>query len=681
MERLGSNAARGARSRREEQIVGTERNVSTRRRTTRAPERRTGGRARWSWPAIAVSAGALLALTVTPALSAAAPKASRAHVKSHVRYVSGRLNASGYTVVAVGYNGKIAASKARSFRIAAPDSKVTLQLINVHGKYVGPVVFGGSSKRVITGIKVVKAGVNVGTVDVVASKGYAHVARRLASKNLDKTRWAYAKHGVPIGNGRNLGLVKSKSKGGGTGAGQDQAHVGIPNEFDIAVPGTLVLRALAPAAKAKGASVSAVRSGASREALARAATNSQPPPSGGGSPSSGTQPSNCTPTQGSAPPPGCPPPGEGGPKPGEGGPKPSSISPWMSQMFLSMDETVNVDAAGVTQAEIDSTLQAKLNLKFLNASVNPAELELVEFNCNGLSFCSQGGTGQAQLEGLPLSAGTPNTGGAYQTIPFPSGSLDTATGFGEIVGPAVPKGLLGTDAGGGHEFSLNPNATSAQIGSGDVVTLLVTHKGVTTQIPTTIDFVFNTVPAIASYSDTAGNSGAITYPDTSHLGTQKNPIKVAAGPNGDVVVTFTVLRPQRPGVAGAGEPAFMDIGHLGYAIDYVNNEPHPTTVGGSLPPECPTTSYSNPSSTLSAYEGGAGKFSPPSEDGWMVDSANDQPASSANTVSFTIDLTKCLASKGTTSFPIGQPVQFDLSANSQSSADHANQTFMLERTS
>ena len=87
------------------------------------------------------------------------------------------MNVAGYTVVAVGYNGKIALSRSQRFRIGAPQSKITLQLLNSHGKYAGPVVLGGSSTRVITGMK---AGVNVGTIDVVASKGYAHLARELA---------------------------------------------------------------------------------------------------------------------------------------------------------------------------------------------------------------------------------------------------------------------------------------------------------------------------------------------------------------------------------------------------------------------------------------------------------------------------------------------------------------------
>ena len=49
-------------------------------------------------------------------------------------------------------------------------------------------------------------------------------------------------------------------------------------------------------------------------------------------------------------------------------------------------------------------------------------------------------------------------------------------------------------------FSLLPDATSAQIGSGDVITEVVTAAGQTTQTPTTIDLVFDTVPAMLKES-------------------------------------------------------------------------------------------------------------------------------------------------------------------------------------
>jgi hypothetical protein len=584
-----------------------------------------------------------------------------ASADARTSYLSGRLSVPGYTVAVVGYNGKAVFSRRRSFRVRAPDLKVTVQLVDTHGRYGGPVVFGGSASRAIVGVK---AGTNLGAILVVPASGYAHVSHKLAASRLDTGRWAYAKRGVPIGNGHNFGLVTSATKGSAQGAGADPAHIGVPNEFNIALPGTRVLKALAPAkrttarAKTKAPTdTKELRYGP----MAAVADVCPPPPN--------------------AAPPGCTPPQPGPPSPnGPTGPTgpglaQTQLSPWMAQMFLPMDQTVNADVAGVTRAELDANLQANLNLVLLNIP----SAGRVELNCNGLSFCAKGGTGQARLEALPNPDGVPGL------TPFPSSSLDAATGFGELIGPDVPTGLLGGHANGGHEFSLDPHATTAQIGSGDVITELVTDHGLTTQIPTTIGFVFSTVPAITAYTDSAANSANITYPDTTALGTVDNPLKVAAGPNGDVVMTFTVLRPQRTGVPGAGEPAFMDIGNLGYMLDYVpapapGASPSP---GSSEGPGCATASYSNPSSklTIKGPGTGVGGIGPTTGQSWLVDSAADQRASATNTISFSVDLTRCLADKGTASFPVGQPVEFDLSANSQSSHDHVNQSFAVERVS
>ena len=136
------------------------------------------------------------------------------HAVAHRKgaFVTGHLNADGYTVVAVRTNGKIASSKSRSFSLRAPAAQYTLQLINSRGQYAGPVVVGEGSRKVVVGLK---GGVALGAIEVVSAKGYAHVARRVRAASLVRSRWAWARHGVPIGNGRNFGLVVSPTKGTG----------------------------------------------------------------------------------------------------------------------------------------------------------------------------------------------------------------------------------------------------------------------------------------------------------------------------------------------------------------------------------------------------------------------------------------------------------------------------------
>jgi hypothetical protein len=255
--------------------------------------------------------------------------------------------------------------------------------------------------------------------------------------------------------------------------------------------------------------------------------------------------------------------------------------------------------------------------------------------------------------------------------------LDPATGFGELVGPQAPSDLLSLGPNQLDGFTLFPYATSAQVGSGDVVTENVTNNGTTTQIPTTLDFVFVTTPALTSYADTAGDSGTITYPEpaitppaaNTDLGTTGDPIGVAPGSNGDVVLTLTFYRPQRLGIPGAGEPQFMDIGNLNYTLTAAPMPSGGPTPGGSG--ECPAAAYSNPSSTLTRTTG-VGHHS---ADGLLIDSAADQPASPANTMSVTVDLGQCYGG----ALPVGQPVRVDLAATTSSlPTDGTDQTFWIE---
>lgn len=249
-------------------------------------------------------------------------------------------------------------------------------------------------------------------------------------------------------------------------------------------------------------------------------------------------------------------------------------------------------------------------------------------------------------------------------------------------------GLITAIPGGGSAFFLYPRATSAQIGSGNVITTDATIEGVTSETPQPLGFVFETVPAIVSYEDTAGDHGTIEYPDTSGYGSccvAGNAIKVAAGPNGDVEVTLTFYRPQRPGVAGAGEAQFMDIGHLAYTLR-VQVPPKP----GEIVPEdtapCEPSDYSNLSPTLTLS---TAKLMGVAHACVLVDSEGDHAAraGASNTLSFTVDLTKLLAGSGL-SFPIStasnpQALILSLEAGVLNSAgateNEARQVFMLQR--
>jgi hypothetical protein len=92
-------------------------------------------------------------------------------------------------------------------------------------------------------------------------------------------------------------------------------------------------------------------------------------------------------------------------------------------------------------------------------------------------------------------------------------------------------------------MGIKHGATTAQIGSGDVLIQRVTSGGVETQYTSTLGFVFATVPALVSYDDGQGHSRTVSYPVPGPQintqggppipggpGTRSNPFPVAAVP-------------------------------------------------------------------------------------------------------------------------------------------------------
>jgi hypothetical protein len=491
---------------------------------------------------------ATLAVTATAlALVGAASSAGTAS-----KTITGKLSKSGYTVIALGYNGKARSTRARSFKLKAPDGKVTLQVRNSKGKYAGPVVVGGGKQTVVMGVK---AGAQLGLIKVL--NGYAKPVKAPRAASIDKKRIARAKKGVPIGNGRNFGLVRSTARST-PGAGRDRDLDGVPDAFDIDINGDLVLNGIgnAGSSSAHPAGVSAVAPG----------------------------------------------------------------SPFQSTLRLTVEETVNENASAVTTGDIDTAL-----VNHLQVFKGIPEGDLVELDCGGLTYCSSGGTGEVP-QGPPSPA-----------LPFPSCCDTDGNGFGTIRGSGAPPVFSGPL---GDEFHLNPKATSAHIGSGDSIIERVTTGGTLTETPSTIPFVFTSVPALVSFTDGSGASGTLTYPaPTNGLGTHNNPIQLKKDPGGHYVLTGTFWRPQRKGVAGAGEADSIDIGGLLYSIT--------AQVQGSMPVpgqsmQCPASSLSTTDPNLTIESEGGGSI------GDFSDHASDVASSPANTFTGTVDLSGCLAAKGIT---------------------------------
>lgn len=501
----------------------------------------------------------------------------------------------GYTVIALGTNGKAASVKGKGVKVSlnARATEVTLHLVASDGVYAGPVVFGQSARnRVVMGVR---AGTDVGRLKVNAATGMAAPARKLKKSDLANSITAKAQGGVPIGANNKYGLVKSQSSGTSK-QGNDVDHDGVPGAFDIDVNGNLILNNQDRSASSGIASVSG------RKAWARIAADSPPPPGSG-------QP----------PPPGQAPPG-GGQSPGAGG----DTFRVFSNLKLEMKGSLNVNASNISDAQIDQMVKTYQTLAIQVASGGEVEL-----NCTGLSYCSPGGTG-----------GTLSQGDFNSPPAFPDCCDSDGDGFGTI------------RPGSTGDFQLHTGATSGQIGSGDTFVEIVGNGGTATDIPGALNFAFVTTPALASWS-LGPSSGTVSYPVAEGApGTMNNPFPVAA--SGDVVVRLTYWRPQRKAIPEAGEGnGLVDMGKLFYSADVPNG---PTSQGGpgaapggpsKGPGHCPVSSYSTSDPNLKIGNEG------------LEDQTADQPSNPANTLTFSVNLTACLAS---ISWSSGQELAIDIDA-------------------
>jgi hypothetical protein len=521
----------------------------------------------WLGALLVLGAAALFAPTTT---TAAKPKP-----------ITGKLSKRGYTVIALAANGKANSVVARrsQFRLRPPARRVTLQLRDKNGVYAGPIVLGVAKKgkRAIVGVK---AGAKLGKVRVKRRKGYATLKRKLPRKFIDAKRQARAKKGVPIGNGRNFGRVRSRHA---HGPSSDPDRDGVPNPLDVDDNGNLVLDTF------------------DRPGTARASQAQGVPIFVAG----------------------------------------------RSKLFLDLPQTVNANAPGLTDQQVDAALPTFGGLFLGIAGIEADPGTQVELDCGdpntGLVYCRQNGS-TGNLAGTRL--GVPLLPGTSDGAPYPACCDPDGNGFGSLTRIVPPGGVVL------YGIPLLHHATTAGVGAGDLVIVHATIGGSPTEFPGTVQYVFQTVPAVASYSDGQGDAAPISYPVApvdpgtgmgGGPGTSGNPLPVKAGADGNVLVTLTVWRPQRrPFVNEAGK--WIDIGHNIYTASISN-----VGIG------CPLGAYSttDPNLTPVAHQ--------PVALGGLEDSADDQAANPAHTLTFTLNLTQCLASGGQT-FNSGEALGIDLGA-------------------
>ena len=335
-----------------------------------------------------------------------------------------------------------------------------------------------------------------------------------------------------------------------------------------------------------------------------------------------------------------------GKKKGRAGQAPSEFIV-QSSMFLSLSNTVNANAGTVTTAQIDAALS---QTGLLSLQQVPGDVE--ELDCGhptkGLAYCrKQNSTGKARADPADFPEYWDGNPAEPAEPPFPSCCDPDNDGFGTFVQfPGAPTPTM----------ILEHGATSAQIGTGDVLIERLTTGGVETQVPATINFVFATVVALASYDDGQGNAATIPYP-VGPGSPFAGGLPVEAGPDGDVVVTLAFWRPQRRPIPPE-TAEWVDIGGLGYVAQ----------TSGEVSGGCPQSSFliTHPELTAFATWPDAGGFK---------DLAGDRPADPANTFTFTLNLSDCLAAHGG-SFDPGQSRPFTFVAiTSHGDLTHQSVTF------
>ncbi|MEA2393428.1 MAG: hypothetical protein QOJ82_1319 [Solirubrobacteraceae bacterium] len=342
-----------------------------------------------------------------------------------------------------------------------------------------------------------------------------------------------------------------------------------------------------------------------------------------------------------------PPPGEPGkPGPGQpgqpgqpGAPGQPAGAPTDFRVFsnlkLGIESSINANAGSVTDAMIDEAVSRNATL-----AMQVPQADSVELDCGGLVYCSKGGTGRV------LQAGA-----------FPDAYDDDNDGFGTLT-----RGATG-------DFQLGVGATAAQIGSGDAFIEHVTTGSTVTQLPGVLNYVFSTTPSLVRWADGSGAAGEIPAARFPQMpGSSQAPLTLTPAGDGRIVATLTFWRPQRKAIEGSGEgTGWIDIGLLGYGADIPNGPSAggPGAPGGAGSGRCDGGAYG---------AGGPGL----SVDGDQVrDGQADRPADPANTVTFSVDLTRCLQNGGVAWNP-GEVLAVDIQARS-SYGDNAAQKIFFKR--
>jgi hypothetical protein len=515
----------------------------------------------------------------TPAATAAKP-------------ITGKLSKPGYTVFALMSNGRVTSARPEEngrFRLPTVARNLSLHLRGSDGGYAGPIVVrprraaGGQKSgrakrgRVILGVK---AGAELGRVEV--RNGYAKASKRLPDDSIDRDRSARAKKGAPIG-ARTFGRVRSRPPR--KAPSDDPDLDGIPDVFDVDDDGDLRL--------------DAQDRGSARRLSEDARRLSQVSPE-------------------------------------------YETFPLFTRLDLVGQSTVNANprsASDPRQPAFNDAEIAEALPRFGHFGMTILPGQDPELDCGGaiqdpprpegLIYCrphSAGGIGE-------VSPADPTT--SQQFRPFPdccdSGVPGDPDGNGNLTASGPP--VMGAPLGA---MQLLHRASPDQIRPGDVLMQTVTRQATEIGFLSTLQVIFSTVPAVASYTDSLDDDGNGTTHEVSYPippSTSAVPARdSAADDDEDIEVELEYWRPQRRAEPAWGENAgdWIDVGRMGYIVQV-----------GSSGARCPADAY-----TVEDPLGPApGEPGDPTTTGFS-DLSDDQVADPNRTFTFTLNLTRCFTANG-----------------------------------
>lgn len=288
-------------------------------------------------------------------------------------------------------------------------------------------------------------------------------------------------------------------------------------------------------------------------------------------------------------------------------------------LYLSANQTLNVNVGTVTQAQIDAVIGGEnlfsliIFYDFAPGTTIPAGGHVV---CPAsLEYCrpTSVGGGTAVLSGVSES-NRAVVGGLWTSY-----NADRS---------GYPN-LEPINRGGERLFvaGIQPRVDTSKFRPGDVFQIEFSDStgSVISTKTAVVPPYFVTIPAIAAFN---GGAGTVTadYRSPTPFGTSTITV------TGTGALQMTFWRPQRQALSGAEEGSYRDMGHLHYGLIFS---------GSSGEFGC-SGFYSGLSSTLSEETGSSTATSL-----WpLTDSANDAAPDATNTLSFTVNVSGCVRAHG-----------------------------------